>query len=267
MAWPLVRGVTIGPLVAVGDLLPSGLPNPAFNPGRAEVRRRMRAMRASPRLLERPVVVLSGYKAWPHMAMELRQRLTALTSGEPGDFASVAYSFRRDIDEAVAIALDRVDRAFPPEDPVWTREVDVVGISMGGLVARRAAMDRDDGGRRMRIRRLFTLASPHRGSCLADRVAPDRAAMAMRSGSAFLRSLDKAWETEPLEIYPYAVLNDKWVSAQRSAPPGEGTHWVRGAAIMSHFTVSVNRAIVADIALRLRGEAPLSGGASEPPSR
>ncbi len=35
--------------------------------------------------------------------------------------------------------IEAVDEACPNHDPVWTSEVDVVGVSLGGLVARYAA--------------------------------------------------------------------------------------------------------------------------------
>jgi hypothetical protein len=251
------------PLVLLSEWLPLGRANPAFDPSRAEIRAELRRMRADPTPLERPVVVLGGYKAWPVMAGALRGQLVRLTSQEPGDIIDVSYTLRGDIDKAVAIAIDRIERAFPSADPDRTREVDVVGISMGGLVARRAAMDR--GGKRLRIRRLFTLASPHGGAKLAERIRPDRASRDMRAGSAFLDELDRAWPGTADEVYPYAVLNDTWVGATRTMPPGhDGALWTRGSVVASHFTVSANRRIVADIALRLRGEPPLSGAPSPP---
>lgn len=258
--------VAIGPLALASERLPTGKANPEFDPSHERINKAWRAMRASPKPLDRPVLVLSGYKSWPNMAMSLRHELTNLTSGRPSDFLSAAYTFRGDIDSAVSMAIDRVEALRPSDDPGWTREFDVVGISMGGLVARRAAMDRGGGARRLRIRRLFTLASPHMGARLAARVAPDRAAKCMRPGSSFLRELDAAWAEAPIEIYPYAVLNDGLVGAKQTAPPGSRPLWTRGSAVLSHFTVSANRRIVSDIALRLRGEAPLAGAGSDPPS-
>jgi len=261
-----VNVAATAPLVALSEWLPTGRANPAFDPSRAQLDRVWRRMRSEPAALRRPVVVLSGYKSWPVMASALRDDLCSLTSRDRASFLSVAYTLRGRIDDAVAITLDRVDRAFGSDDARWTREVDVVAISMGGLVARRAAADRGDGGRRLRVARLFTLASPHRGARLAEWIRPDQAAREMRAGSPFLESLDRSWARDPLEVYPYAVLNDTWVGATRTAPPGEGMHWTRGSVVCSHFTVSANRRIVADIALRLRGETPLSCGASQPPT-
>ncbi len=58
--------------------------------------------------------------------------------------------------------VDAVDKSFPTDDRRETIEVDVVGISMGGLAARFAAAEPDTGSStpRQRIRRLLTISSP-----------------------------------------------------------------------------------------------------------
>ncbi|MEO1512022.1 MAG: hypothetical protein AAFU70_08120, partial [Planctomycetota bacterium] len=110
-------------------------------------------------------------------------------------------------------------------------------------------------------------ATPHRGAALAEKIRLDPASRGMRAGSRFLSELDEAWRRgeRPREVVPYAVTNDTWVGATRTAPPGGRVLWTGGSRVLSHFTVSVNRAIVTDIALRLRGEAPLAERGGVPP--
>jgi hypothetical protein len=137
---------------------------------------------------------------------------------------------------------------------------------MGGLVARAAAIA-DPGGRRarLRIRRLFTLGTPHRGARITPYLAPDPASRQMRPGSAFLGALDDAMARADYELICYARLGDSWVGARNTAPPGHETHWKRGLVLMSHQTISHDALITTDIARRLRGEPPLAVRPSPPP--
>lgn len=224
-------------------------------------------MTSEPRPLERPVVVLAGYRSPPMLAPSLKARLVRLTSHEHDDYLAVGYMLQSEFDNLVEFTVKRVDDRWPSEDPDQTIEVDVVAISMGGLVARYAAVPTDRrtaGGKRLNIRRLYTLASPHQGAKLADAIAPDRAARAMRPGSDFLAMLDSELELSGYELVCYAHLNDVWVGATRTAPPGQEPIWNGGTAIMSHFTASQDKRFHIDIARRLRGEEPL-GEPSRPP--
>ncbi|MEM7622789.1 MAG: hypothetical protein AAF235_06250, partial [Planctomycetota bacterium] len=143
-------------------------------------------------------------------------------------------------------------------------EVDLVGISMGGLVARALASEAF-GSPPLNATRVFTLASPHGGAKLADKIALDPAAMAMREGSEMLARLDGAWHDRGYDLVPYAVLNDTLVGATRTAPPGMDPVWTPGTHVLSHFTVSETPGIIGDIARRLRNEPPLAGPASPVP--
>ena len=101
--------------------------------------------------------------------------------------------------------IDKVQRTWPSDDPAWTTEVDVVGFSMGGLVSRHAALPLDDGARgahgptrRLKIRRLFTIATPHRGANWAPLGVFNSLAQSMRHGSPLLQRLDAALPSAPL---------------------------------------------------------------------
>lgn len=268
--------LTTLPLVLCSGCLTLPHPNPAFPATPERLRAERQRMRANPAPLERPVVVLGGYRATPQMAQDLAHELRLLTSRNPDDFLPISYTFAADIDEIAAEVIRRVEERFPSEDPARTVEVDVVGISMGGLVGRVAAMAPEERpgvlpgmeanpGKRLSVRRMFTLASPHRGAGLARHLAPDLAARSMRPGSGYLDRLNEALARAEYEIVPYAVLRDTWVGATRAAPPGADPIWTAGTLLFSHFTVSQNRAIVTDVALRLRGEDPISLGGTPPP--
>jgi len=71
------------------------------------------------------------------------------------------------------------------ENLVPDEQCDIIGHSMGGIVAR--SYVQRHGGRR-RVRRLVTLASPHQGTLLAW-LLPGAGVRDLRPGSAFLRDL------------------------------------------------------------------------------
>ena len=94
-------------------------------------------MAQAPKRLDRPVLVLGGYFDPGIVACDLSRRLRRLT-GDPRVIA-VPFAFCGDFDTCRARVIRAVDRAYGTVDPVWTTEVDVVAVSMGGLVARYAA--------------------------------------------------------------------------------------------------------------------------------
>jgi hypothetical protein len=235
----------------------------------------MDAMRASPAPVARPVVLIAGWRAPSGSVSILADRLRDLTGSQDADFLVLAHPLGSDLDSIAAHVAEEIHAAFPdPADPARTAEVDVIGISMGGLIGRLVCLPPEQRGKtagspRVRVRSLYTIASPHGGTRLPRWLAPDAAARAMRPGSPELAELDAALTDDdatnnPARIVPYAVLNDTWVGATRAAPPGQQPVWVPGRVTLSHHLASLDLRITADIARRLREEQPL-GEPSAPP--
>lgn len=224
-------------------------------------------MKAEPRGLDRPLLVLDGWRQPDFSSWALAQTLRSLTGADKNSVLSASYMNRSDLNVIATDVIGRVEKKWPSDDPEWTTEVDVVGFSMGGIVARTAAMERAGAapGKRLRIHRLYTLATPHRGAKLAQKIALDQAARDMRPGTDFLKRLDAALPDAGYELVCYAHTNDVIVGARNTAPPGREPIWVQGTLIFSHLTTRLDRRILADIALRLRDEPPLALKASEPP--
>jgi len=205
---------------------------------------------------------------------------------------SVSFFFCGSFDGCRKRVIDAVEKAFPSDDPEWTTEVDVVAVSMGGLVARYAAApprapkatttnaasqpttDRAP-ARRLRIARLFTISSPHRGAALAFLPTFNQLQIDMRAGSKFLQRLDAfdelvepgSAQTRPSDSYeliPYVRLDDMIVGERNAAPAGWTPWWVPAEPFQdSHIFAMADPRIVADIARRLRGEPPLT---TDPPA-
>lgn len=220
----------------------------------------------------RPLVIITGYRAPRMQGALLRdhlQRLTGLT-----DSRVLVHSYWPEgRPERIVHDLARhVAEAFGSDSSGRSTEVDVVGVSMGGVLARLASLAPNqvisgESPRRpiLRVRHLYTLASPHRGARLADRVALDPAACALRTDSLVLARLNAQPRPPGQEWTCYAILNDRWVGARNTAPPGEQPIWVPGPRVGAHMSVSFNPRVLADLARRLTGQ-PALGRPGAPPS-
>ena len=156
-----------------------------------------------------------------------------------------------------------VHRVGTRDDPSTTVEVDVIGFSMGGVVARYAASDfyAFKSGTRLNVRRVFTVSSPHQGATLADIPSFDSRVINMRVGSAFLKTLNE--EHCDYKLFTYARLGDGVVGEQNAAPPGQTPWWTSKHHGLSHASAYGDKRILGDIARRLRNEQPFT---SEPPA-
>lgn len=240
--------------------------NPDFPVSLDELPLEFERMSAVSVLPQRPVLVLAGWHAWRVSVSGLARLLHRLTGGPADQFHAIAYPFGTDLHGMARRVVQDVEKVWPTDEPHRTREIDVVAISMGGLVARVAAqLPLENGQKRLRVARLFTLATPHRGAKLASTIAVDAAAKNMKPGSEFLNRLNAGLPTAKYELVCYARLRDSWVGATNAAPPGRQPYWLSGARIGSHVMISTDPRIQADIARRLRGEAPLALATSMPP--
>ncbi len=240
--------------------------NPAFPITVAEGRAALREMRSRPVELERPVVVAAGYLDPGIISRNIAARLRRATSGD-APIISTSFFWRFTFDDCRDRLIAAVEQEYPSTDPELTVEVDVIGFSMGGLVARHAAAMRPEGdGKRLNIKRLFTIGTPHRGARLAGLAPFDRRAIDMRAQSKFLAGLDRDMEDARYEIIPYARLNDAIVGIENAAPAGSDPWWVPNKSLsMSHTMAGADERILADIAKRLRSEAHFTGPTPHPP--
>jgi pimeloyl-ACP methyl ester carboxylesterase len=156
-----------------------------------------------------PLVVVGGF-ADPFLAgRSLRDNLRE--RGIERDIVVVHPGFALSFDNAAEAVIDAVEDAVPSRQPEATVEVDVIGVSMGGLLVRHAAAL--EKGKRLQIRHLYTIASPHSGAARADRIGFFGTAAAMRSDSRFLADLalrERAGRGGNYGITQYAREHD-WI--------------------------------------------------------
>jgi pimeloyl-ACP methyl ester carboxylesterase len=231
--------------------------NPSFAVTTTDARADLKRMSDAPIQPPRPIVIVGGYSDPGFVAADLAGRLRRIL--QPGAAiipVDVGLSFS--MEGARDRLLARVEEALDCEGKDCTPEVDVVAVSMGGLVARYAAVPREDGPR-LKIARLFTISSPHRGARLAALPTLESRVVDMRAGSPFLCRLDDPNCTTGFELIPYGRLNDAIVGAENTAPPGRTPWWVDTPALQpSHLFGHSDPRILADIARRIRGEEPFT---------
>ena len=226
--------------------------NPSFALTVAAAKAELKQMEASPLPASRPILVIGGYADPGIVTSQLAAHLREVLTPE-SKIVVVAPGLTGTMDEARRIVLDAIEKDLPSEDPVWTAEVDVVGVSMGGLVARYAAMPGEDSRKRLKIARLMTISTPHRGADWAMMPTIEDRVVDMRADSAFLCSLDEAEQC--FEVLPYCRLNDWIVGCENASPPGRTAWWVQNQPFQfGHLDAHKDPRILADISRRLRGE-------------
>jgi pimeloyl-ACP methyl ester carboxylesterase len=223
----------------------------------------LQRMDRSPKRLDRPLVIISGFMDPGFAAVPLRSTFRAAT----GDSRILIVTLFEccSFDDCRRKLVRSVNRAFPSGNPKETTEVDVIGYSMGGLVARLAANPLLDNVQRLCIHRLFTISTPHRGAKEAKELPLLHPLQAdMRPGSALIVRLNAT----PIlyEVYCYVRLGDHPVGVRNAVIPDGRLWWVSAPPFSNpHLGAPYDPRILADIARRLRDEPPLASTPPAPP--
>lgn len=236
--------------IASGCALPTRPPNPSFSVSRADARADLARMSAAPATLERPLVILAGTGDLDVSSGAIRRLLLPTVRGPSATvhfFDEFTFDgCRQKLLREVAAQLGCTIETIP--------EVDVVAFSMGGLVAREAAIP-DGSGRRLPIRRLFTISTPHEGARMAGMPIGVPQFADMCPTSDFLDRLRRAPRT--YDLVCYVRLDDVTVGEEFAAPEGEPVWWVpTPSGEWSHMAAFEDPRILSDVARRLRGESP-----------
>ena len=199
--------------------------------------------------LRRPVMILAGLGDVGFHANLCRNELAERAEGE----RLVVVSFFG-VDDLRKCAVRAIKRAqLECGEGV---EVDVIGISMGGVVARLAAEDAavaKEAGASLKIRRLFTMASPLQGAKMAKLPALSRIHGQLRPGSELLTELSAR---EPdYEVLSYVRRGDGVVGEGRASLPGRQAMVVATPLFQgAHWGVITDERVVLDVLRRLGQE-------------
>ena len=224
--------------------------NPSFDVSTHQARVILDRLAEDPRPLDRPLVVVGGF-ADPGIGAGLVHAALASRIRDER-VLDVVTAFGCDFDDCRQQLIEQVQRRF------GNQQVDVIGMSMGGLVARYAAAPLP-GRPGLNVARLFTISAPHRGAILASLPTLDQKMIEMRPGSALLDCIALYDAHADYELIPYARLGDFTVGAKYSAPPGITPWWISTPFFQDpHDGANFDPRILADIVLRLRNEPPLT---------
>jgi pimeloyl-ACP methyl ester carboxylesterase len=216
---------------------------------------------------KRPILVLGGYMDPGFAAGSLERALRRVCGPEAeivslsfGDCTSMAQCRDRVLAATGALRAARPDCTF-----------DVVANSMGGLVARYAALAPDEISRcglpapmqegALRIHHLYTICTPHLGARMAEGLFGSPLTHDMRPASHFLACLDGALEGGGYGLTCFAREGDSIVGADRSAPIGvEPITFDTPPLQLSHVDAHRDPRILLVIVRALRGEPSLPLG-------
>ena len=229
--------------------------NPSFRVTSQQADADLTRIAASQKPLDRPLVIIGGFLDPGFAALSMKWRFDAFSTDRRVLSVSVADCFS--FDSCRKKVIDAVQNRFPNAALEETVPVDVIGLSLGGVVARYAAMvPTDKLQRRLTIARLFTISSPLRGArdtsfipALHPMIAP------LRPDSEFVKSLNAGGFDYP--VYSYVRLGDAPVGEPFAAAPGHLAWWVSTPPFSDpHCGAMFDSRIIADIARRLRQETP-----------
>jgi hypothetical protein len=237
--------------------------NPSFSLSDSEAQSALKQMRVEPKPLSRPLVLLGGFADFGIGTALMENRVKPLF--DRPDLLIITFGDCTSFEQCRQRVIETIDRRFPNQRNLdRTAEVDVIGQSMGGLIALYSAVDLKDGSSRLNARRIFTLSSPLQGAKLAINAPLTLTNMHrdLRPDSPLYRKLTQMQFDG--DLFSYTGLNDNIVGEQFASAPGRGVWWVDTPAIGSaHLRGIMDDRVLADVARRLRGETPY---AIEPPA-
>ncbi|QQE13147.1 hypothetical protein JD969_06705 [Planctomycetota bacterium] len=261
-------GLLSSVLIAVGGCA-KGRVNPSFALPVKKAKHELDMMAENPKQLSRPVIVLGGWMD-PGFSSEGMANFVRKTTQNTA-VIPIAFFGSSSFDDSANKLVKALEDELPSIEANETVEVDVIAYSMGGLIARYAAIPPREAPvssttfgtvvatttrKRLNIRNLYTICTPHKGASLAWLGSFDPNARDMKAGSDFLMHLDQDYSmNRRFELRTYARLDDVIVGEENTAPDDVPIWWVGRAAMGGgHSWAEQDPRILADILRHMRDE-------------
>ncbi|GLY63816.1 lipase [Amycolatopsis taiwanensis] len=201
---------------------------------------------APPTVLERPLVVLPGLADNAAIFTELRRAL-------PGPVVSFGYSpLIGDVRVAAGQLAEQIEELCAV---AGVSTVDVVGHSLGGLIARYYVQRL--GGHR-RVHHTVTIATPHRGTVTAWLLSPLPLVRQLRPGSDLFEELTEPAPECTARFVTFSSTADALILPARNAQLEHPDLTVRNVVIadVGHLALAADRDVIAEIRALLVPESP-----------
>ena len=232
--------------------------NPSFAVTIETAEQTIDTMEEHPKAPVRPVVIAGGWGGTNLSKLPVTKDLRRALG--PRNVIVVTFNGCKNFEECRRRLIGGVQRALKSKDPMSTPEVDVVGISLGGLVAVDAAgmpVDPLTDGRQMRIANLYTISTPFYGANMAffpgSKFLDD-----MQENSDYLKRIRNEVKDADYNIVAYGRLGDFWVGVDNVSATGYPFYWLPNRGFEDAHHGFNDPRIIADIAKRLRGEKPFT---------
>jgi len=259
-----VFGLLIGLLLSVLGCNIGHKTNPSFDLSVEDAWAALEEMAANPKTPTRPVLITGGWQGKGFDSIKTYQLAEQALGKE--NLVVVTYDGINKFSGARTRTIEAVAALGDPAKPGYTPEVDVIGVSMGGIVARDAACPprpQEDDPRRLKIHTLYGISVPHRGVRLGVIGFYDSMAKEMFKNSETNGRIKSYFKPGEYEIQDYGRLGDPWVGVDNATLPGHFIRWLPNTTFGDAHLGFQDPRIVADILRRLRGEEPFS---TDPPS-
>lgn len=232
--------------------------NPSFPVSPEQAEQAIKQMEDHPVAPVRPVVIAGGWGGTNLANMPVTRELRRALG--PRNVIIVTFSGAKNFEECRRRLIGGVQRALKSTDPMTTPEVDVVGVSLGGLVAVDAAGTPPDPGkdpRQMRIANLYAISTPFYGANLAF-MPGSKFLDDMMENSDYLERIRAEVKDADYNVIAYGRMGDFWVGVDNVKATGYPFYWLPNRAFEDAHHGFNDPRIIADIARRLRGEQPFT---------
>lgn len=239
--WMLAALALLQLALLTGCGIGGGVENPSFPLTVSRAHDELEQMRELPVRPARPVVVIGGLFDAGIVADDLGDRIKKHTSPS-AEILVVSPFGTTSVDSCRRKVLTRIEERFPSGDPNQTVEVDVVGFSLGGVVARFAALEAEERARavedqgaaaqadarsmkRLNAVRVFCISVPNAGSAAAEPPTLDQRVVEIRPDSSVLKAVNNrraADRGRARAIRPHTQMASSFAAvAKQTAGSGE----------------------------------------------